>query len=90
MLILMDGWEPGLLFTESHHQITALFRELIPEVQPVLPIKGSGRHEAGRNCHGNRDSAIAQEQMSKVEVLLGSERDLVRRGEDQREERPHP
>lgn len=42
MLILMDGWEPGLLFTESHHQITTLFRELIPEVQPVLPIRVVG------------------------------------------------
>lgn len=37
-------------------------------------------------ANGNRDSAFAQEQMRKVEVLLGSERDLVRRGEDQREE----
>ena len=50
MLIFMDGWEPGLLFTESHHQTTALFSKLIPEVQSVLPIKGSGRHEAGWNC----------------------------------------
>ena len=41
-------------------------------------------------ANGNRDSALAQEQMTKMEVLLGSERDLVRRGEDQREERPHP